>query len=111
MCLFQSMGVEQDEDEDRIRMKVEMRTRIRMMMMMMTMVENASTFSFFKKKCESKRRPHTRIGGSKMALQQKGSWDLMDVITLLLAEKTTMWRYELVYKQIHYIDLAIHHTL
>jgi len=107
------MGVEQDEDEDRIRMKVEMRTRIRMMMMMMmTMVENASTFSFFfKKKCESKRRPHTRIGGSKMALQQKGSWDLMDVITLLLAEKTTMWRYELVYKQIHYIDLAIHHTL
>lgn len=103
------MGVEQDEDEDRIRMKVEMRTRIRMMMMM-TMVENASTLSFFFK-CESKRRPHTRIGGSKMALQQKGSWDLMDVITLLLAEKTTMWRYELVYKQIHYIDLAIHHTL
>ena len=46
MCLFQSMGVEQDEDEDRIRMKVEMRTRIRMMMMM-TMVENASTLSFF----------------------------------------------------------------
>ena len=61
--------------------------------------------------CESKRRPHTRIVGSKMALQQKGSWDLMDVITLLLAEKTTMWRYELVYKRIHYIDLTIHHTL